>query len=127
MTVKELKEFLNNFPDDAEVVTEAFHQYGDDITYASLIGWGKENNSILVIGNSTKADENHGGSGKSDEYNLKDKRYIKTWNKWRGFKEFESLPDDISDEDYSKAEKELTINLDTLTEKEDTIRKNNYK
>ena len=45
----------------------------------------------------------------------------------RLFKEFESLPDDISDEDYSKAEKELTINLDALTEKEDTIRKNNYK
>lgn len=41
------------------------------------------------------------------------------------FKAFEALPDDISDNEYNAAERELRVKLDALIEREDEIRKAN--
>jgi hypothetical protein len=43
----------------------------------------------------------------------------------RLFKEFEALPDDISDESYAIAEREIRANLDALIDRADAIRRTN--
>jgi uncharacterized protein YdcH (DUF465 family) len=45
----------------------------------------------------------------------------------RLFKEFESLPDDITDEEYTRAQQILMVKLDELIDKEDKIRLSNPK
>jgi hypothetical protein len=74
MTVKELKTFLNDFPDDAIVTTETNNHYTTDgIYYASLLE--TENEKYLMIGNTHQLDK-HG-------YNLRNIKINKAWNKFK--------------------------------------------
>jgi hypothetical protein len=90
MNVKELKNFLGNFPDDAEIIVEANNHYSDldeGITNASLVEL-KDKMQVLIFGNSSQADRKHDGCYEHDGYNLGEKRYLKTWNEDNGLKTY---------------------------------------
>uniref|UniRef100_A0A6M3XKJ8 Uncharacterized protein n=1 Tax=viral metagenome TaxID=1070528 RepID=A0A6M3XKJ8_9ZZZZ len=70
MNVKELKEFLNEFPDEAIVNTETSNHYNvDGIRCATLVNSGDE--LILFLGNTAHDNKNNA------EYNLNDYKFIK--------------------------------------------------
>jgi hypothetical protein len=73
MTVKDIKELLNKFPDNAIVTTETNNHYTfDGIYYASLLE--TENRKYLILGNTNQLD--------GHEYNLRNVKINKTWNKF---------------------------------------------
>lgn len=75
MTVKDLKEFLNEFPDDAKVCTDTNNHYSTDgIEYATLIQ--TENKKILFIGNTI-----HDGEYIM-YYDLRDLKFLIKRNIW---------------------------------------------
>ena len=77
MNRKELQEFLNNFPEDAEICTETNNHYSfDGITRATLIDT-KNDGEILFIGNCTQLDR-HG-------YNVTGESVVKAWSLYNGF------------------------------------------
>jgi len=77
MNIKDLKEFLNNFPEDAEVCTETDNHYSfDSITSATLIDT-ENNGKFIFIGNCTQLDR-HG-------YNVRGESVIKKWSLYSGF------------------------------------------
>jgi hypothetical protein len=88
MTVKELKEFLNQFPDDAIVCTDTNNHYSDEgIEYATLVECeddktGKE--KLLFVGNTRHVGKLLDGIGKYEmhEYNLSELKIIKALSIW---------------------------------------------
>lgn len=83
LIVKELKQYLDNFNDDANIVIE--DEFGNtDILYSDALGFGGED---LLIINTSKAEMGYGSSNEELEDDTEDF--------------FEDEPFDFNEDDYS--------------------------